>query len=731
MKDDAVGQVVDGYRIQSVLGRGGMGVVYKAEDVALSRPVAIKRVNPSQANRDMFLHRFRAEARALARIDSPHIVSVYALRETDLGLLIVMEYVDGGTLDDRLNDGPLAIEEALPLFKQMLQAFGDAHKAGVIHRDIKPQNIMLTEDSMVKVTDFGIAKMRKQDTGKTVTQGGQGGTLKYMSPEQISDIEAVDDTSDIYALGMVVYQMLVGTLPFDDTETDFDIMRKVVEGNLPPPTDYRADLPDLLVELITTATAKQQADRYQSTDEMMAFIETFEEEAEVDPKGTPPPQQSTGAAELPSIDVDDMPDAAPADETVLATPNDDNPTATAPTVGGETVLASSTPTVDAEAARPNDDETGHEDDGVPLARSPVMWAAAAVVLLIGIGSIWWLGGSTPDTARVVVTTDPDAATVYIDGDSVGVTPLDNYPLAAGPIQMRVVKEGYMPIDTTLSVSAGDTETLSDLDLTEGQVPLRVETEPSDARVFVDEEAVGTTPLDSTVQIATGERMVRIEKEGYVPIDTMLTADTEDDPLQLSASLTEEAPLASNTESPQEAPASSQENTEGAETTTSSSQSNTTATLQVQAQPSGTVTVGNQSSSNQGRFDVEAGTQQVECTHPEYGSVRTTVDLQAGQTEEMQCYFQHPVNVNSEPWGSVWLNSERTGRTTPLEEPLYLDPGTHEIQVRVDRQDRILSGGAVRIMRGDTEERDRFTGYTYSLTVEPSFEPVEYAITFTD
>jgi hypothetical protein len=129
--------------------------------------------------------------------------------------------------------------------------------------------------------------------------------------------------------------------------------------------------------------------------------------------------------------------------------------------------------------------------------------------------------------------------------------------------------------------------------------------------------------------------------------------------------------------------------------------------------------------------VAAGRQQVTCTHPEYGSVQTTVTLQAGQTEQLQCYFEHAVYVNAEPWGGVWINNEQTDRITPTEELLYLGPGTHEVQVRVERQDRILSGGLVRIIRGDTQERERFSGYTYTLTVEPSFEPVEYRITFTD
>ena len=710
MKDDAIGQVVDGYRIESVLGRGGMGVVYKAEDIALSRPVAIKRVNPSQANRDMFLHRFRSEARALARIDSPHIVSVYALRETDLGLLIVMEYVNGGTLEGPLEDGALPVEEALPLFKQMLQAFGDAHKAGVIHRDIKPQNIMLTQDGMVKVTDFGIAKMRKQDTGKTVTQGGQGGTLKYMSPEQISDIEAVDNTSDIYALGMVAYQMLVGRLPFDDTETDFDIMRKVVEGKLPSPTEYDADLPAPLVELITKATAQKQGDRYQSTDAMMAVVEAFEQEAKVDTADALQPQAPTGTSEPPEIDVDDLPEAPPDEETVLSeSPSDAETTATATSVGGETVLASPDENEAASAPTP-----GAADEGM---RPMWLWGAVAATLLALVGGVWALGGSGDEAASLTIRTEPDTATVYIEGDSVGVTPLQDYAQAAGPVQVRLAKPGYIPVDTTLQLSAATPHTLNDVSLERARVRLNIATNPTDARVLVDDTAVGMTPLDSAIQVPTGERVLRIEKEGYTPVDTTLTLGVRDEPVQVSIALA----AASGNAAPQEA--SPEQDPPPATLGT--------ATLAVQAQPTGRITVAGESASGNGTFDVAAGEQQVMCTHPDYGSIRTTVAVRAGQQRQLQCYFERPVRVNSDPWGSVWVNSERTNRTTPTEEPLYLGPGTYEVQVRIDRQDRILSGGAVRITRNGTDERDRFTGYTYTLTIEPSFESVEYAVTFTD
>ena len=162
-----VGKEVSGCQIESVLGRGGMGVMYKAEQLALGRPVALKRIDPLFGKDPSFLRRFRAEARALARIDSPHIVQVYDLRETEIGHVIVMEYVDGGTVKDRLRGGPMEESEALAVIDQTLRALGQAHAAGVIHSDIKPHDTLLGAGGRVKVTDFGLVKV-------SALGGGQG-----------------------------------------------------------------------------------------------------------------------------------------------------------------------------------------------------------------------------------------------------------------------------------------------------------------------------------------------------------------------------------------------------------------------------------------------------------------------------------------------------------------------------------------------------------------------------
>ncbi|MDX1545686.1 MAG: serine/threonine-protein kinase, partial [Rhodothermales bacterium] len=235
--DPLVGQEIDGYRLLRVLGRGGMGVVYEAEDLALGRHVALKMIVPALARDASFVRRFQDEARTLARIESPHIVQVHALRRTDAGLFIVMEYVDGGTVKDRMEAGPMPWAQARPLVLQMLTALEHAHGVGVIHRDIKPGNLLLTRSGTVKVTDFGLAKVYEGEDAATLTQG-IAGTLNYMAPEQVLGRRDLGPPADLYALGLTIYHLLAGRLPFDAGGGEYAVMQSIVESDFPPPSQF-------------------------------------------------------------------------------------------------------------------------------------------------------------------------------------------------------------------------------------------------------------------------------------------------------------------------------------------------------------------------------------------------------------------------------------------------------------------------------------------------------------
>ncbi len=272
-----IGQEVDGYRIEKVLGSGGMGIVYKAIDIALARPVALKVIQQSLTEDVRFAHRFQSEARLLAQVNSPNIVGVHAFRQTEHGVFIVMEYVDGRDLSEILKDGPMPPDRVVEIVRQTLMALDKAHSAGVVHRDIKPHNVMITGSDSVKVTDFGLAKMKGPDMMSTMTQGIIG-TLFYMSPEQVRG-EPADFRSDLWAVGVMLYEMLVGERPFDagqEAAVLYSIMNLAVQ--IPPAALKK--MPVGLDRVILKALEKNADDRYQSASDMLADIESCLSEAE-------------------------------------------------------------------------------------------------------------------------------------------------------------------------------------------------------------------------------------------------------------------------------------------------------------------------------------------------------------------------------------------------------------------------------------------------------------------
>ncbi len=271
--DQLIGKEVDNYKILEVIGRGGMGVVFKAMDMNLEKLVALKMIDPFLSRDDNFLQRFKTEARALARLENQNIVGVHALRETEYGLFMVMEYVSAKTIAEWLKEkGRFNAPETIAIGSQIINAIRHAHKVGVIHRDIKPNNVLLNEDGTVKVMDFGLAKVIQEGgTQNTVTHAAAG-TLYYMSPEQVKGLKNVDKRSDIYSIGMTLYEMLAGRTPFERGESEFVIQKQIVEGKIPPPTKYNPLIPKELVKVIMKAIDKEPEKRYQGTGEMFSAL---------------------------------------------------------------------------------------------------------------------------------------------------------------------------------------------------------------------------------------------------------------------------------------------------------------------------------------------------------------------------------------------------------------------------------------------------------------------------
>src|SRR5580704_3710021 len=235
-----IGTQIASYRILEKLGEGGMGTVYKALDTSLDRMVAVKVLSSDLTGNPELVQRFRAEAKAQANLNHTNLATLYAFVIEGDRACMVMELVDGETIEQMIQRrGPLPAEDALPLFKQAMLGIGYAHRAGIVHRDIKPSNLMVNRQGIVKVMDFGIAKMMGV-RGMTKT-GTQMGTGWYMSPEQVLN-KSVDIRSDIYSLGVTLYQMLSANVPFDE-DSEFAIMNAHIQTPPPPPTRYYPYIP--------------------------------------------------------------------------------------------------------------------------------------------------------------------------------------------------------------------------------------------------------------------------------------------------------------------------------------------------------------------------------------------------------------------------------------------------------------------------------------------------------
>lgn len=273
--DKYTGKRLDGrYEIHELLGVGGMAVVYRAYDTIDDRMVAIKILKDEFAGNSDFLRRFRNESKAIAVLSHPNIVKVYDVSFGDRIQYIVMEYVDGITLKqylDQHKETAVPWKEALHFTTQILWALQHAHEKGIVHRDIKPQNIMLLQDGTIKVMDFGIARFARSET-RTMTDKAIG-SVHYIAPEQARG-DVTDERADIYSVGVMLYEMLTGRLPFEaDNAVSVAIMQ--LQANPTLPRDINPDIPEGLQEITMKAMQKAPSQRYQSAAEMLQDIETF------------------------------------------------------------------------------------------------------------------------------------------------------------------------------------------------------------------------------------------------------------------------------------------------------------------------------------------------------------------------------------------------------------------------------------------------------------------------
>ena len=280
VSDTLLNTLFDGrYRIVRKLGTGGMANVYLAEDEVLGRRVAIKILNDRHAGDDQFVERFRREAKNAASLSHPNIVSIYDRGEAEGTYYIAMEYLDGRSLKELIvARGPAPVNVSIEYARQILAAIRFAHRHGIVHRDIKPHNVLVDAEGRLKVTDFGIARA---GASQMTEAGSIIGTAQYLSPEQAKGAP-VDQTSDLYSVGVVLYELLTGVVPFSG-DTPVEIAMKHLSSMPEPPSAKRAEIPRELDLVILRALAKDPADRYQSAEEMDADLARVARGASVSP----------------------------------------------------------------------------------------------------------------------------------------------------------------------------------------------------------------------------------------------------------------------------------------------------------------------------------------------------------------------------------------------------------------------------------------------------------------
>src|SRR5262245_21988238 len=287
MRKSVAPETVSHYRILKRLGGGGMGEVYLAEDTRLDRKVAIKFLLPELVGDDKAKRRLLHEARAAAKLDHPNICAIHEVAEENGRSFIVMQHIEGETLASRLQHRPLGLREALDLAVQLADAVAEAHSHGIIHRDIKPQNVMITERGQIKALDFGLAKLVPQqqiidseaDTASLITEPGLVvGTVPHMSPEQVR-AEPLDARSDIFSFGAVLYEMISGRRAFA-TKGATGILSAILTEEPPPLSRYVSDAPNELQRIVRKCLEKNRDRRYQTIRDVATDLENLRRELE-------------------------------------------------------------------------------------------------------------------------------------------------------------------------------------------------------------------------------------------------------------------------------------------------------------------------------------------------------------------------------------------------------------------------------------------------------------------
>lgn len=479
-REHLIGRTLDGrYRIESLLARGGMATVYVASDLRLRRNVAVKVMHASLAEDAEFVHRFEREAHAAAQLTNPHVVAVHDQGHDTASdvIYLVMEFVNGRTVRDIMTArGPLTETQALAIIDPVLQALAAAHDAGFVHRDVKPENVLIGDDGRIKVTDFGLARAIVASPMSAATQGVLIGTVAYLSPEQVNRGFA-DARSDVYGAGVLLYELLTGQVPHTG-ETPLAVAYQHVHNDVPPPSQAKPGLPPVIDALVGKATRREPSERFQNAREFLAAARAARTEVDRAYTPVPMPAQHT-------LIIDDEP-------VVAAAPAEQQPTISMP------------------------------QEQAP--KRPRRWrlAALAGAVLVGLGGWWYLTVGTHSAVPQVVGLQRAAAEEQLrmaslstsveeawskavpEGAVISSDPVPGTTLPHGATVMLVVSKGperYAVPDLIGDTLAGAKSALAKSKLAVGKsVYVYSESTPS-GKIVSTQPASGTiVPPKQTVDI---------------------------------------------------------------------------------------------------------------------------------------------------------------------------------------------------------------------------------------
>jgi serine/threonine-protein kinase len=508
------------YEILAELGRGAMGRVYRARDPMVGREVALKTLQIQEfpkRQQEEILGRFRREAQAAGQLNHPNIVTIFDVGES----FFVMEMVKGETLHAYLaRKGRLELEETLGILSPIAAALDYAHRRGVVHRDVKPANIMLTDRGIPKLMDFGLAHTE----ATVLTRAGQSlGSPAYMSPEQI---QGFDPTSraDLYSLSVVAYEMLTGVRPFAGKNVT-TLLHQVVHDVPPPPRQFNAALPPRYDDLFRKALSKSPEERFSSGGDFITELNLKELEEIVSLLDVREPKRAT----------EPVTDGLHERETMISEPR--------------------------KQARPSASATERRGNLQVRANGRSLWLAAGVLgaaalglLALGIGRI--LAPSDAPVVPLQVESTPPGATVWLDESEMGTTPLTIENAAAGVHQLTVAKEGFVPARESLILSAASPPSPIIFALQPARASVSVASNPAPAKVILDGKEVGSTPIDD-FELDPGVHRIEVRRGGFETWRTDVEARPGES-LQIVASLesgrARQKPEAAPPPSPAAAPA---------------------------------------------------------------------------------------------------------------------------------------------------------------------------------